>query len=98
MADKKAAKKNEDQTEDPLLIRWRKMSRPVRVVYARPRTFIAVAVGIVAFLLLPGSLRLVTGALIASCRAPRQRMGVETKNERGEEGISKGKGEKRMGR
>ena len=33
---------------------------PVRVVYARPRTFIAIAIGIVAFFLLPGSLRLVT--------------------------------------
>jgi uncharacterized membrane protein len=64
MADKKAAKKTEDQTEDPLLVRWRKMSGPVRVVYARPRTFISVAVGIVAFLLLPGGLRLVTRALI----------------------------------
>jgi len=64
MADKKAVKKTGDQPEDPLLVRWRKMSRPVRVVYARPRTFIAVAVGIVAFLLLPGSLRLVTRALI----------------------------------
>jgi uncharacterized membrane protein len=50
--------------EDPLLIRFRKMSKPVRVVYARPRTFISVAAGIVAFLLLPGSLRLVTRMLI----------------------------------
>ena len=64
MADKKAVKKTEGPTEDPLLVRWRKMSGPVRVVYARPRTFIAVAVGIVAFLLLPASLRLVTRALI----------------------------------
>jgi uncharacterized membrane protein len=40
------------------------MSKPVRVVYARPRTFISVAAGIVAFLLLPGSLRLVTRVLI----------------------------------
>src|SRR5437763_5662030 len=52
------------QAEDPLLDRFRKMSRPVRVVYARPRTFIAMAVGIVAFFLLPGSLRLVTRLLI----------------------------------
>jgi uncharacterized membrane protein len=51
-------------SEDPLLIRFRKMSKPVRVVYARPRTFISVAAGIVAFLLLPGSLRLVTRVLI----------------------------------
>ena len=40
------------------------MPRPVRVVYARPRTFISIAIGIVAFFLLPGSLRLVTRLLI----------------------------------
>jgi uncharacterized membrane protein len=56
MADKEA--------EDPVLARFRKMSAPVRVVYARPRTFIAVAIGIVAFLVLPGSLRLVTRLLV----------------------------------
>jgi len=57
MADKAA--------EDPRLVRFRKMSRPVRVVYARPRTFISILIGIVAFFLLPGSLRLVTRLLIA---------------------------------
>jgi len=36
----------------------------VRVVYARPRMFISIAIGIVAFFLLPGSLRLVTRLLI----------------------------------
>ena len=35
MADKEA--------EDPLLVRFRKMPKPVRVVYARPRTFISIA-------------------------------------------------------
>jgi uncharacterized membrane protein len=45
---------------DQLLRRFKKMPRPVRVVYARPRTFISIAIGIVAFFLLPGSLRLVT--------------------------------------
>ncbi len=54
----------DNASEDPLLVRFRKMSRPVRVVYARPRTFISVAAGIVAFFLLPGSLRLVTRMLI----------------------------------
>jgi uncharacterized membrane protein len=53
------------ETDDPLLLRFRKMSKPVRVVYARPRTFISIAIGIVAFFLLPGSLRLVTRLLIA---------------------------------
>jgi uncharacterized membrane protein len=52
------------EAEDPRLVRFRKMSKPVRVVYARPRLFISVALGIVAFLLLPGSLRLITRALI----------------------------------
>jgi uncharacterized membrane protein len=46
------------------LLRFRKMPVPVRFVYARPRTFIAIAVGIVAFFLLPGSLRLVTRLLV----------------------------------
>jgi uncharacterized membrane protein len=52
------------EAEDPRLVRFRKMSKPVRVVYARPRLFISVALGIVACLLLPGSLRLITRALI----------------------------------
>jgi len=51
-------------TEDPVLARFRQMSRPVRVVYARPRTFVALGVGIVVYLLLPGSLRLVTRLLL----------------------------------
>ena len=52
------------EADDPHLQRFRKMSRPVRVVYARPRTFISILVGIVAFFLLPGSMRLVTRLLI----------------------------------
>jgi uncharacterized membrane protein len=52
------------EAEDPRLARFRKMPRPLRVVYARPRTFISLALGIVAFLLLPGGLRLVTRLLI----------------------------------
>ena len=50
--------------DDPLLLRFRKMPKPARVIYARPRTFIAIAIGIVACLLLPHSLRLVTRLLI----------------------------------
>jgi len=49
---------------DELVLRFRKMPKPFRVVYARPRTFISVAIGMVAFFLLPGSLRLVTRLLI----------------------------------
>jgi uncharacterized membrane protein len=50
--------------DDPYLARFSKMSRPVRLVYARPRTFISIAVGIVAFFLLPNSLRVVTRLLL----------------------------------
>jgi len=50
--------------EDPHLARFRKMSKPVRVVYARPRTFISILIGLVAFALLPASLRLVTRMLV----------------------------------
>ena len=54
----------EKEAEDPHLARFRKMSKPVRVVYARPRTFISILIGLVAFALLPGSLRLVTRMLV----------------------------------
>ena len=46
------------------LARFRKMSRPVRLVYGRPRTFFAIAIGILAYALLPASLRQVTRALL----------------------------------
>ena len=49
---------------DEGLLRFRKLSKPVRVIYARPRTFASVIIGIVAFLLLPASLRPVTRALL----------------------------------
>lgn len=49
---------------DEFIDRFRKMPVPVRLVYARPRTFISIAIGIVAFFLLPGSLRLVTRLLV----------------------------------
>ena len=49
---------------DEHLVRFRKLPKPVRVVYARPRTFISIAIGVVAFFLLPDSLRLVTRLLI----------------------------------
>jgi uncharacterized membrane protein len=46
------------------LLRFRKLPKPVRVVYARPRTFISIVVGIAFYLLLPVSLRPVTRTLI----------------------------------
>jgi uncharacterized membrane protein len=49
---------------DEGLLRFRKLSKPVRMVYARPRTFASVIIGIVAFLLLPSSLRPITRALL----------------------------------
>jgi uncharacterized membrane protein len=49
---------------DDALARFRKMSKPVRLIYGRPRTFFAIAVGILAYLLLPASLRQVTRALL----------------------------------
>ena len=53
------------ETQDPRLVRFLKLPRPARVIYARPRIFISMVFGIVAFLLLPGSLRLVTRLLIS---------------------------------
>jgi len=50
---------------DELTARLKKMPAPVRVVYARPRTFVSMAIGTVAFFLLPDSLRLVTRLLVA---------------------------------
>jgi uncharacterized membrane protein len=49
---------------DEFVARFRKMPVPARMVYGRPRTFFSIAVGIVAFFLLPDSLRLVTRLLI----------------------------------
>lgn len=49
---------------DQLVARFEKLPRPLRIVYARPRTFVAMAIGVVAFLLLPGELRLVTRLLL----------------------------------
>jgi uncharacterized membrane protein len=53
------------EAEDPHLARFRKMPKPVRVVYARPRTFVSILIGIAAFFLLPGSWRLVTRLLVS---------------------------------
>ena len=53
-----------DEEFEQHLVRFRKMPKEVRVVYARPRTFISILIGIVVFFFLPGSLRLVTRWLI----------------------------------
>jgi uncharacterized membrane protein len=49
---------------DELVGRVKKMPMAVRVVYTRPRTFVAIALGIAAFFLSPDSLRPVTRFLI----------------------------------
>jgi uncharacterized membrane protein len=54
---------NKDFEKD--LVRFRNLPLPVRVVYGRPRTFIALAVGVVAFFLLPDAQRLATRLVIA---------------------------------
>ena len=46
------------------LVRFRKLPMPVRVVYGHPRTFVALALGIVVAFLLPGTLRLPTRLLV----------------------------------
>ena len=64
MTAKEAAKEAAKQAEDALVLRFQKMSRPVRWVYARPRTFFAIAIGVLTYSLLPASLRQVTRALL----------------------------------
>lgn len=51
------------EREDPALARFRRMSRPMRLIYMRPRTFISLGIGILVCLLVPGSHRLVTRLL-----------------------------------
>jgi uncharacterized membrane protein len=46
------------------ILRFRRLPKPLRVIYARPRAFIAIALGLVAFLVLPHSMRPVTRVLI----------------------------------
>ena len=53
-----------DKEFEKHLVRFRNLPLPVRVVYGRPRTFIAVAIGIVAFFLLPDTLRLRTRLVV----------------------------------
>lgn len=46
------------------LVRFRNLPLPVRVVYGRPRTFIALAIGVVIFFLLPDTRRLATRLVV----------------------------------
>jgi uncharacterized membrane protein len=49
---------------DEFVARFKKLPMPVRIVYARPRTFVSIALGIAACFLLPGSPRLATRLLV----------------------------------
>jgi uncharacterized membrane protein len=53
-----------DKDFEQHLVRFRKLPKPLRVVASRPRIFIAFAIGIVACLVLPLSLRPVTRLLL----------------------------------
>ena len=50
--------------DDPLLLRFQQLPKPVRVIYARPRAFISILIGILAFFLLPGTERVVSRLLV----------------------------------
>ena len=52
------------EAEDPFVTRYRNLSRPVRVIYARPRTFFSLAIGLATYFLLPSALRPLTRALL----------------------------------
>jgi uncharacterized membrane protein len=53
------------QADDPYFRRLRRMPRPVRIIYARPRLFISLAIGSAVLLVLPTHLRLATRLLVA---------------------------------
>ena len=53
-----------DKEFEDRLVRFRNLPMPVRVVYGRPRTFIAMALGVIVFFLLPDTRRLATRLII----------------------------------
>lgn len=53
-----------DKEFEDRLVRFRNLPLPVRIVYGRPRTFIALALGVVVFLLLPEAHRLATRLIV----------------------------------
>ena len=64
------------EADDAVLLRFRKMSRPVRVIYGRPRTFVSVAIGIVV-LVAAGKLQAARfGAAIKLVRVVQREGGV----------------------
>jgi len=66
MAQKKTASRSRSASrENDSLARFQRMPKVLRVVYARPRFFMSIAVGLVLLFLLPTSLRAATRLLIA---------------------------------
>jgi uncharacterized membrane protein len=67
MTTKKAArtKPPTESKEDDFLLRFRKMPKAVRIVYARPRLFISLAIGLISLLFMPHDWRLTTRLLVA---------------------------------
>lgn len=55
----------EPDDHEAFLRRFRKLPKPVRILYGRPRTFIALAVGLASLLVMPQPWRLVTCLLVA---------------------------------
>ena len=50
---------------DDFLLRFRKMPKAIRIIYARPRLFISLAVGLASLLVMPFDWRITTRLLIA---------------------------------
>ncbi|CCD84929.1 conserved membrane protein of unknown function [Bradyrhizobium sp. ORS 285] len=51
--------------DDPVLARFARLPRGLRIIYARPRTFLSLGIAAVSFFLLPSALRLITRLLIS---------------------------------
>ena len=58
-------KSEADRDHEVFLARFQKMPRPLRIVYGRPRTFIALAAGLLSLLVMPDGWRLATRLLVA---------------------------------
>lgn len=50
---------------DPYLLRLKRMPTPLRIIYARPRLFISLAIGAISLLAMPAAWRLATRLLVA---------------------------------
>lgn len=58
-------KSKADNEREDFLTRFQKMPRAVRIVYGRPRTFFAFAIGLASLLVMPDAWRLATRLLVA---------------------------------